>query len=210
MKSQINHLYYIHDPMCSWCWGFQKTWQQVQNDLDKLVSIEYIVGGLAPDSDQPMPKAQQQAIASYWQTIQDKIPGTEFNFDFWTQCSPRRSTYPACRAVLAAKTLDENKEIAMIDAIQHAYYLQAQNPSDTDTLIACAEKIGLQKAAFQNALHSNIVEDLFQQQLQLCAELGARGFPSLILGTAQTNQYIQIDYNNPSVITQQVIALLSA
>ena len=210
MKSQINHLYYIHDPMCSWCWGFQKTWQQVQNDLDKLVTIEYIVGGLAPDSDQPMPKAQQQAIASYWQTIQDKIPGTEFNFDFWTQCSPRRSTYPACRAVLAAKTLDENKEIAMIDAIQHAYYLQAQNPSDTDTLIACAEKIGLQKAAFQNALHSNTVEDLFQQQLQLGAELGARGFPSLILGTAQTNQYIQIDYNNPSVITQQVIALLSA
>jgi len=210
MKSQINHLYYIHDPMCSWCWGFQKTWQQVQNDLDQLVTIEYIVGGLAPDSDQPMPKAQQQAIASYWQTIQDKIPGTEFNFDFWTQCSPRRSTYPACRAVLAAKTLDENKEIAMIDAIQHAYYLQAQNPSDTDTLIACAEKIGLQKAAFQNALQSNTVEDLFQQQLQLGAELGARGFPSLILGTAQTNQYIQIDYNNPSVITQQVIALLSA
>ena len=31
----------------------------------------------------------------------------------------------------------------MISAIQHAYYLQARNPSNADTLIALAAEIGL-------------------------------------------------------------------
>ena len=210
MNSTQFCLFYIHDPMCSWCWGFQKTWQQVHNNLINSVDIQYVVGGLAPDSDQPMPEAQQQAIAGYWRTIQTKIPGTEFNFDFWSQCAPRRSTYPACRAVLAAKTLDHEKETDMIAAIQHAYYLHAQNPSDLETLIACAEKIGLEKTTFESALNSNATEALFQKQLQLATDLGTRGFPSLILTTPLANQFIQIDYNNPDYITQQVMANISA
>ncbi len=210
MPSSKNHLFYVHDPMCSWCWGFQKTWQQVQNNLASLVDIHYVVGGLAPDSDQPMPKAQQQDIAGYWRIIQTKIPGTEFNFDFWTHCSPRRSTYPACRAVLAAKNLDPDKEIDMILAIQQAYYLQAKNPSDIDTLITCAENIGIEKTAFEYALTSDAIETLFQEQLQLSTQLGARGFPSLILTTPQAKHFIQIDYNNHNFITQQVLANFSA
>ena len=210
MPSSKYHLFYVHDPMCSWCWGFQKTWQQVQNNLASLVDIHYVVGGLAPDSDQPMPKAQQQDIAGYWRIIQTKIPGTEFNFDFWNHCSPRRSTYPACRAVLAAKNLDPDKEIDMILAIQQAYYLQAKNPSDIDTLITCAENIGIEKTAFEYALTSDAIETLFQEQLQLSTQLGARGFPSLILTTPQSNHFIQIDYNNHNFITQQVLANISA
>ena len=210
MNSNQYRLFYVHDPMCSWCWGFQKTWQQVHSNLTNSIDIQYIVGGLAPDSDLPMPEAQQQAIAGYWRTIQTKIPGTEFNFDFWSQCSPRRSTYPACRAVLAAKTIEREKETDMIAAIQHAYYLQAQNPSNIDTLIACAEKIGLKKTVFEHTLKSDEIETLFQEQLQLANDLGARGFPSLILTTPQANQSILIDYNNPSFITQQVMANISA
>jgi protein-disulfide isomerase-like protein with CxxC motif len=57
--------------------------------------------------------------------------GTEFNFDFWTKCQPRRDTYKACRAVIAAS--QQNAEEAMIEAIQKAYYLRAMNPSEHDS-----------------------------------------------------------------------------
>ena len=43
----------------------------------------YVVGGLAPDSAEPMPEAMQLALQNTWRTIQSRIPGTEFNYDFW-------------------------------------------------------------------------------------------------------------------------------
>ena len=63
-------LFYIHDPMCSWCWGFRPVWEQLEQQLSTTVKIVYIVGGLAPDSDQPMAIPMQQTLAATWQRIQ--------------------------------------------------------------------------------------------------------------------------------------------
>ena len=117
MKQSLATLYYIHDPMCSWCWGFRPVWDQVQDELQDTVHIQYVLGGLAPDTDQPMPAKMQVSIRSNWQRIQREIPGTEFNYDFWTICQPRRSTYPSCRAVIASKMQQPLLEKELILAI---------------------------------------------------------------------------------------------
>ncbi len=197
-------LYYIHDPMCSWCWGFQKSWQSVQNTVQDEINIKYVVGGLAPDSDEPMPKAMQEAIVGYWENIQARIPGTEFNYDFWKKCQPRRSTYPACRAVLAAKQLDKTKEQAMISAIQNAYYLQAKNPSEISDLIDCAKSIDLDSQDFEKALTSEQINQALMADISLSRSMGAQGFPSLVLEKSDTLRPIFIDYNDPNVIIEQI------
>ena len=96
-------LYYFHDPMCSWCWGFRPAWLQVIDAVSERVEIRYVLGGLAPDTDKPMPPSMQAHLQQTWRRIQQDIPGTQFNFDFWTRCSPSRSTYPACRAIIATR-----------------------------------------------------------------------------------------------------------
>ena len=128
----VNKLIYVHDPMCSWCWGYKPTWQKLESALANILPIEYRIGGLAADSDQPMSADMQLQLQAIWQKISSQL-GTEFNFDFWRDCQPRRSTYPSCRAALIARSF--NKEPQMIAAIQQAYYLQAQNPSDEAVLI---------------------------------------------------------------------------
>ena len=50
-----SNLYYIHDPTCAWCYGFVNTWEKIQQQLPSNAALKYVVGGLAPDSDQPMP-----------------------------------------------------------------------------------------------------------------------------------------------------------
>ena len=129
-------LFYIHDPMCSWCWGYRPTWQLLKSKLPETIGVNYVLGGLAPDTDQPMPQELQHTIQGHWQRITAEL-GTEFNFEFWKKCKPRRSTYPACRAVIAAKNQDS--EMQMIEAIQRAYYLRAMNPSDVSTLTNIGE-----------------------------------------------------------------------
>ncbi|MCH9646285.1 MAG: DsbA family protein, partial [Proteobacteria bacterium] len=120
-------LYYIHDPMCSWCWGFHNTWQQVQLQLKDQLTIQYVLGGLAPDSNEIMSDEMRSYIQKNCQKIEKTIPGTQFNYDFWKNCTPKRSTYPAFRAAIAAKNKAQKFEKIMINAIQPAYYLQSQN-----------------------------------------------------------------------------------
>ncbi|MBL4712053.1 MAG: DsbA family protein [Gammaproteobacteria bacterium] len=201
-------LYYVHDPMCSWCWGFRPVWLQVKAKLKDTVNIRYLLGGLADDSDQPMPVSMQKMIESTWLKIEQDIPGTKFNYDFWRHCKPRRSTYPACRAIIAAQLQGKRYSVRMLTAIQHAYYQQAKNPSNTTTLIQLSADIGLNVEKFKNDFFSDKCNDLFQQQMQHARGLGVSSFPSLVLSHNQSNTMIHIDYNNDETIVSSILALI--
>ena len=68
------------------------------------IELEYLLGGLAPDNNQLMSIETREYVKGNWKRIQEMIPDTRFNYDFWTSCEPKRSTYPACRAVICCQT----------------------------------------------------------------------------------------------------------
>jgi len=197
-------LYYIHDPMCSWCWAFHRTWQKVQQQINGQINIKYIVGGLAEDSHEVMPQSMQTDIAGYWKVIQKKVPGTKFNFDFWKKNKPRRSTYPACRAVLAAKSLKPSSEQTMILGIQEAYYLSAKNPSDIEVLAEVAQSNNIDKDKFLKAIKSKEIQNQLENEISFSKSIFAQGFPSLILFKGGEYKQIQIDYNSENFIIKQL------
>ena len=199
-------LYYVHDPMCSWCWGFRPVWMEVISKLNSDIKTQYVLGGLAADNNQPMPEAMQKTIYNTWQTIQSEIPGTEFNFDFWTKCKPRRSTYASCRAVIAAA--NQQKENDMLLAIQQAYYLHALNPSDDSTLITLAKQLNINLAAFEFDLNSNTTTDKLKQEFELRDRLYVNSFPGLVLEAQGKQHSIKIDYNNADNILNEIYSLL--
>ncbi len=186
-------LFYVHDPMCSWCWGHRPEWEKLQASLPKAVNVKNIVGGLAPDNDEVMPQAQQQAIASYWKQIHNLL-GTEFNHDFWTKNKPRRSTYPACRAVIAARW--QNCEEGMNNALQEAYYLKAKNPSDVEVHLELASELGLDEVQFAADLASDKLEAAFNEELQFARSLPISGFPSMVLVHNEQAYVIPLDYQD--------------
>ncbi|RLL56026.1 DsbA family protein [Mariprofundus sp. EBB-1] len=195
MSDDAISLYYIHDPMCSWCWAFRPVWTALQQQLPESVDVKYLLGGLAPDSDVVMPVSLQENIQRHWQTIQKRVPGTMFDFDFWHQCTPRRSTYPACRAVIATKFQDPNREDAMIHAIQKAYYLEARNPSDDGVLMDLAQQLALNVGQFHLDLNAGQTQALLLQDIRAGQALGACGFPSLVLQKGDRVHSIAVDYN---------------
>ena len=186
-------LFYIYDPMCSWCWGYAPTWQRLQRELTSEVDIIYGLGGLAEDSDVLMPEAMQVFLQQTWRKIAQQL-GTEFNFDFWQQCQPRRSTFPACRATLLAREFGKEQE--MLTAIQHAYYLQAKNPSNLDTLQALAVDIGLDGYDFLQKLKSQSVDEQLMTEINKMRSLPINGFPALVLVKEQLLIPIPIDYQD--------------
>lgn len=197
-------LYYAHDPMCSWCYGFRPVWQQLREWCEGKITIEYLLGGLAKDSDEVMSEQMQQDIQGYWRNIQKVIPGTEFNFDFWKVNHPRRSTYRSCRAVIATRLQDPSKELDMIRNIQNAYYLQAKNPSDADVLIECAQALDLNVNAFSETLDHESTQQLLRYEMLQCHELGLHSFPSLLLNVNDEHHDIVIDYNHAESMKNRI------
>jgi len=209
--SHSHTLYHVHDPMCSWCWGFSKVWQTIKSDLPDTIKTQYVLGGLAPDSSEPMPVSMQQMLQQTWHRIEAVVPGTQFNHDFWRLNKPRRSTYPSCRAVIAAKTQHERFEAPMITAIQHAYYLNALNPSDDEVLIGLAKDIGCDEIQFKESLNSEQTQNELVNNLQLASSIGARGFPSLFIArTGENAQPVALDHNKAQVTIEHINTIINA
>ncbi len=204
----MKELVYAHDPMCSWCWAFAPSWEKIQRELPTGLAVRTLLGGLAPDSAEPMPEPLQQHLQGIWRQIMSHVPGTQFNFDFWTDCTPRRSTWPACRAMIVAGQQQPGCSARMSAAIQQAYYLDAQNPSDDSTLIALAESLALDPEAFAAALHSDDVRAEHNRQMEQCRSLGMQGFPSLALVSDGNAQRVALDHNNADVTLNHLRQLI--
>lgn len=153
-----------------------------------------LLGGLAPDTDEPMPETTREYVQNHWRTIEARVPGTRFNYDFWKECQPRRATWPACRAIIAARNQGEHYDDLMTMAIQKAYYLQAQNPSENDTLVQLAAGIGLDTAQFKRDLDAPATMHVLQQEIAEARQLGLDRFPSLALVDKDNRVDIPVDY----------------
>ncbi len=193
--------------MCSWCWAFRPALNALRASLPQDIHFTPLLGGLAADSDMPMPEAQREALQATWRRIQRSVPGTEFNFDFWRNRIPRRSTWPACRAVIAADAHDQAE--AMIHAIQRAYYLEARNPSDETTLITLAATLGIPRNDFAMRLNHPETHAELARQIAACRALGVEAFPSLVLDLDDGRWPIPVEYRDPEAMRNTIESLLA-
>ncbi|MCY3771964.1 MAG: DsbA family protein [Gemmatimonadetes bacterium] len=204
---QRDVLYYIADPMCSWCWGFSPVLEAVSGVLPHEIPIRYVMGGLARDSDDPMPEETRSYVQSQWRLVAERT-GAEFNWDFWRDCEPRRSTYPACRAVIAAGVQRPDGTRAMFHAIQRAYYLEARNPSDTETLVQLAGETGLNTARFSEDLVSPRTDELLNEDFELRRSLHADKFPTMILEHDDNQLWLAYGYEEEDMVVDLLTSAL--
>lgn len=197
-------LYYVHDPMCSWCWAFRPVLLELKNKLPSNIEFIRLLGGLASDSDEPMPEKTKQYVIDNWKRIQQQLPETKFNYDFWTSCQPRRSTYPACRAVIAARKQGAEYDDIMTYEIQQAYYLHAKNPSDNETLITLAQKIGLDINLFSTDLISDDTNQALSHELNTARSLQLNSFPGFLLTNSEHGLHINPDYTQADTILEKI------
>lgn len=197
----MSTLFYVVDPMCSWCYAFSPTWKKILDNLPSNIKVVYLQGGLAPTSDTPMPQDMQIMLQGIWKQINETV-GTQFNFNFWKDCTPRRSTYLSCQAAISARLQGKEKE--MVEAIQKQYYLNAKNPSDRDTLEEAAKMIDIDVERFAKDLESEVVIDKLNDDFKLRNKMKVSSFPSLVLKYKNNYFPIKIEYNNHTTMLHHI------
>ncbi|MCL7422825.1 MAG: DsbA family protein [Methylobacter sp.] len=201
-------LYYIHDPLCSWCYAFKTSLTGLKRTLPPETDLQTLLGGLAADSTTPMPPALQQSIQQTWQRIEQTVPGVKFNFDFWCDNTPIRSTYPACRSLWAARKQGAEFEDKLLACIQDAYYQHAQNPALDATLLACAAQAGLDRTQFERDYRSREIDLQLQQEIKTARSLGVCSYPSLILVQNGRISPVAVDYLDYRTMIDDIEQLL--
>ncbi len=106
--------------------------------------------------------------------------------------------------MIAAREQGEKFEEPMIQAIQRAYYLQARNPSDSDTLTGVALEIGLDGERFASQLESPATQQQLTLEMSEGRSMGVQGFPSLVLKDERGFKKIQHDYLDARRILDQL------
>lgn len=208
MQLENNTLYYIYDPMCSWCYAFEQSLEALHEQLPIELSFKAILGGLAADTKTPMPIETQSMIQQAWRHIENTVPNVRFNFNFWTNNTAYRSTYPACRAILAATNQSPGFAKSMRLAIQQAYYQEAKNPSLNEVLIDCAKQVTLDIKQFSKDLLSLAIDIKLTEHRHFSRLLEVSSYPSLRLVLDAEIYTIPIDYTDIKTTLEQINKLL--
>lgn len=201
-------LYYIHDPLCSWCYAFKTSLAALKQALPSEIHFKRLLGGLAPDTTEPMPPALQQSIQQAWHRIEQTVPSVKFNFAFWSDNTPIRSTYPACRSLLAARKQSAELEDKLLSRIQEAYYQRTRNPALDATLLECAIQSGLDKEQFELDYRSHKIDRQLQQEIKKARSLGVCSYPSLVLAQNSRISFITVNYLDYRTMLDDIEALL--
>lgn len=172
------HLIYVMDPMCSWCWGFAPVVDAIEQAFPEL-PLQLVAGGLRAGVTDPMQDKAREAMAEHWRAVKattgqpvltpDALPA---NFIY--------NTEPACRALVAARELDTQKTWALVKAIQRAFYTQAQDVTCCSVLFDLAEQVGYPRKAFSKTFLRDDTRSTVKADFTWARDLGISGFPTLL------------------------------
>ncbi len=172
-------LVYVMDPMCSWCWGFAPVLEALTSQAEAGgVGLHLVVGGLRSERS-PMDAAGRERIQSYWRAVEEAT-GQRFDYQRGMPTGFVYDTEPACRALVAARQIDDAAVLPLANAIQRAFYLQGRDPVSTAELVKLAEEAGLARDAFAERFDSLEAAEQTRADFAWAQNLGIAGFPTLL------------------------------
>lgn len=172
-------LLYVMDPMCSWCWGFAPVAQAlIAQAAQAGVPTDLVVGGLRSASG-ALDGATRRYILDHWQAVAEAT-GQGFRFDGALPDGFVYDTEPACRALVAARQLDEARVWPLLAALQSAFYEQGLDIARPPNLVDLAEQVGLERGRFAERLNDPATRAATAADFAWAQGLGIAGFPTLL------------------------------
>jgi putative protein-disulfide isomerase len=187
------HLVYFADPMCSWCWGFSPVIAAIDADPELALPIRLVMGGLRPGTTEPLSERTKVEIKSHWDHVHE-ASGQPFDLGFFAREGFVYDTDPGARAVVVMRRAGMAHALAGLQRIQAAFYAENRDVTQLDELAAIAVELGFSDEDFRAAMQSDAVRQETLQDYALSQSAGVRGFPTLIAGSGQDNQYALVTH----------------
>ena len=213
------HFIYIADPMCSWCYGFGPELQALLKETPDA-SLEIIVGGLRAYNQEIMGESQRTTIRGHWQHVAE-ASGLPFSDVGMTQPGFKYDTEPACRAVVAAKTIADHftgqELLGIFHAIQHAFYAEGLDVTQpvilAQTVVSALNKIDGHNAfdidSFIETFMSPQCMSDTRAEFEQCQRWGVSGYPALLIVHQESLHRIAAGYTKTAQLRAAITQVLT-
>ena len=109
-------LWYIADPMCSWCWGFAPTINEIRLNYSEKLKIKLVMGGLR-SGKLAMASEQRAEILNHWKAVNERT-GQPFSFEGAMPEGFIYDTEPSCRGVVAMSLINSSLVFPLLEFIK--------------------------------------------------------------------------------------------
>lgn len=171
-------LWYIADPMCSWCWGFAPIVKAIRMNYSKLLRIELVLGGLRPRTKLAMIPEQREAILHHWKAVNGRT-GQPFSFEGAMPEGFIYDTEPSCRGVVAMSIINPELVFPLLESIQFSFYVEQKDVTNPKILAQLAGKIGVDTESFSQVFESDEAKDKVSIHFNKVRQWGVNSFPTV-------------------------------
>lgn len=198
-EKEIN-IYYVTDPICSHCWAIEPELRRFVEQYGNYFNFHTVMGGLLEKwHDGPIDPAngiyKPADVAGHWREVGEHsrmpIDGT-LMID-----NPVQSSYPPSRVF---KVIQKNHTDALafdyLRRAREALFVFNKNIAEASIMIELVNELGLDGEAIVNEAEQPIGQQLVNEDFALARNLGARGFPSIIMINAE-NKGVKIVGGRP-------------
>ena len=171
--------YYIADPMCSWCWGFAPTIQQVIEQYGHEVPVNAIMGGLRAGNNEILDQKGKDYIREHWDHVM-AASRQPFDFSFFDRDDFVYNTEPACRAIVTMRRRAPEHSMAYLERVQRAFYAEGMDVTKGEVLIELATEFDQDSKSFGEEFELGLTKIETQNDFAVTQQARVPGFPALV------------------------------
>lgn len=180
MADAKRKLYYIADPMCSWCYGFAGVIQGIHAQYQDRMEMALVVGGLRVGSAHRLTDKLRASLSEHWKEV-EKETGQKFNYDFAVPEGFVYDTEPSCRAAVVMRKNKGDEVFPFFETLHRAFYAENRDLTNPEILAELAGTHGLDTEIFMKDFEDADVKQETYDDFAFGQSLGLQGFPSVVL-----------------------------
>lgn len=178
-------LHYIFDPLCGWCYGAAPLVEAAR--AVPGLTVAFHGGGMMTGSNRRQITPEWRGYVLPHDRRIEQLSGQPFGDAYvnglLNDTTAMMDSAPPITAILAAEVL-AGKGLNMLQRVQRAHYVDGLRIAELPVLLALAQELGLDGAAFQ-AEYARQAGAATQQHIDasraLLAQVGGQGFPTFVL-----------------------------
>ncbi len=170
---------YVADPMCSWCWGFSRSFRAVRERWADA-RFQLVLGGLRPGAAaKPLDDGLRDYLRGAWTRVQE-LTGQPFDWTVLTWEGFVYDTDPASRAVVAVRRIAPGVTLDYYAHMQAGFYRDGLDITRRDVQLALAAQLGVDTGRLGDHLEDPALQEETAADYDFARSLGVTGFPTLL------------------------------
>ena len=201
---------YYSDLLCVWAWIAQRRLDELTQQFGAQIQLRYRYINIFGDTAAKMQKQWQdrggfEGFGKHVQEAACDYEHIQVNPAIWTQTRPRTSAN--AHLILKAIELTHSAETASSFArqLREAFFLEARDISQQQTLTKLAAQAHLQTEDIQQALDDGAAIAALMSDYQQARELHLKGSPSYILDSGRQTLYGNVGYRVLSANVEELL-----